>query len=123
MGPLMPLKVDTGLAALVSYTRTSPLPSLLDPAATRLSSGLDFEGGEGAGEAGVVADFVEIVADLARLGAVHLVEFRGAVGAADQKLVLGRMAIDRLQAPLQGAGGDAGDVVLEPLRGDLGQLH
>src|SRR5439155_11166821 len=33
------------------------------------------------------------------------------------------MPIDSAQAPLQSAGRDAGDVVLETLGGNLGQLH
>src|ERR1022692_310808 len=67
----------------------------------------------------VIADVVEVVADLPRFRSVHLVQLRAAIGAADHQLVLGRMPIDRLQAPLERAGRNARDVVLEPFGCDF----
>src|SRR5262245_4032325 len=57
------------------------------------------------------ADQVEVVADLSVLRAVHLIDLRHAVRAADEQLVLRRMAVDGLQSALERPGCDARDVV------------
>ena len=71
---------------------------------------------------GELADEVRIVADDADRLAEYAVELGLAVGAADDDFIPLGMAGDGGQPALEGPGRDRGDIVDEPLGGDLGQL-
>ena len=72
---------------------------------------------------GEFADEVGVVTNDALGDALHAIDGRHSVGAADQDFVAQRMPHQSLNTAFQGPRGDGGDVVHETLRGDLGEFH
>ena len=90
----------------------------------RLPSGLNCDGEDAARHRRELADQVEVVADLPRPWCGTSGRSCGTPSAPPiEQFVLCRMPVDGHQAALERAGRDAGDVVDEPLRRHLGQLH
>ena len=98
------------------------MPSRLLPAAIRLPSGLTATLLTRPGMAGNSRIRFESSPMTRTVWRKIAVELGLAVRAADHDLVALRVPGDGRDAPLEGAGGDRGDVVDEPLGGDLGQL-